>query len=411
MAPRTVRVLLAVIALLLVAPIPAARAADADFSFPNGWFYTQAGGAPGVGFAITNDGGVELWRDYQRLGGPATLGYPSSWRFVGADGFIYQATQGALLQWLPDENRTVLANSFDLLSAAYKDEWLKARSVPTPVADDGSRGDPLKAYQTRIGWLDDDAIRGAYMANPNPAAIGDWSVQRAVELYGLPVSHPLRQGPFVVQRFQRVAFQHWVDPIPGLPAPGSVTRVLAGDLLKDAGLLPPASTVPLEPGSALARVEPDLRWALDLLASTPAGKPLAELARARALALVWAPMDGKTLGFSSASRGGWVAINLRLRAEDPRIVATVLGHELSHVRDYLSLKPVWSNAGCLESEQTAYRTQAEIWQAFYGAGGKTGDVTEMDREQNFVLTSIERDPAGFANLLRQTYDGGCALVR
>src|SRR5438128_12680432 len=103
--------LLAVIALLLIWP-STASAADPDFSVPNGWFFSQAGGAPGVGYAITNDGGVAFWRDYQRLGGPTTLGYPASWRFVGSDGFVYQATQAALLQWRPDEERTVLANSF-----------------------------------------------------------------------------------------------------------------------------------------------------------------------------------------------------------------------------------------------------------------------------------------------------------
>jgi hypothetical protein len=361
-----------------------------------------------VGYAITNDGGVELWREYQRLGGPATLGYPSSWRFVGADGFVYQATQGALLQWLPDQDRAVLANSFDMLSAAYKDEWLKTRSVPTPVADDGSRGDAVKAYQTRIGWLDDDAIRDAYLANPNPTAIGDWSPQRAVELYGLPVSHPLRQGPFVVQRFQRVAFQHWVDLLPGQPRPGTVTRVLAGDLLKEAGLLPQSALQPLPPNSPGTRVDPDLRGPLELLGTVAPGKPLYDMARGRSLAVVWGPLEGDTLGFSSAGRG-WVSVSLRLRGEDPRVIATVLGHELTHVRDYLSLRPIWSNAGCLDSEANAYRTQAEVWQAFYGPGGKAGDLGEMDREQNFVLSTIQRDPGRFGDLLRRTYDGNCVL--
>ena len=36
-----------------------------------------------------------------------------------------------------------------------------------------------------------------------------------------------------------MAFQLWVDEIAGSPAPGTVIGVLAGDLLKEAGLVPP----------------------------------------------------------------------------------------------------------------------------------------------------------------------------
>ena len=53
------------------------------------------------------------------------------------------------------------------------------------------------------------------------------------------MSRPERYGPFISQRFQRVAFQLWVEEIPGSPAPGTVIGVLAGDLLKQAGLVPP----------------------------------------------------------------------------------------------------------------------------------------------------------------------------
>ena len=46
------------------------------------------------------------------------------------------------------------------------------------------------------------------------------------------MSRPERFGPFISQRFQRVAFQLWVEKIAGSPAPGTVIGVLAGDLLK-----------------------------------------------------------------------------------------------------------------------------------------------------------------------------------
>ncbi len=44
-------------------------------------------------------------------------------------------------------------------------------------------------------------------------------MNRSIELYGLPMSRPERFGPFISQRFQRVAFQLWVEEVPGSPAP------------------------------------------------------------------------------------------------------------------------------------------------------------------------------------------------
>jgi hypothetical protein len=150
----------------------AAGAAEADFAVQNGWFYAQAGGGEERGYALSDDGDVGFWRDYRRLGGARTLGFPASWRYVGADGFIYQATQAALLQWRPEQERAVLANAFDVLSDAGKDDWLlAAKAIPAPVADDGSRGDPTRSAAIRLSWLDDEGIRGYYFANPNPGEI------------------------------------------------------------------------------------------------------------------------------------------------------------------------------------------------------------------------------------------------
>jgi hypothetical protein len=104
------------------------------------------------------------------------------------------------------------------------------------VRDDGSSGDWQRARQIRLAWLTDAPIRAAYLAAG--------SEERAVELYGLPMSQPERMGPFVSQRFQRIGLQRWVESVPGMPAPGTVSRVLAGDLAKQAGLLSPDAIQP-----------------------------------------------------------------------------------------------------------------------------------------------------------------------
>jgi hypothetical protein len=198
-------------------------------------FFTQAGHGRG-GYRISDDANAAFDSSFEALGGVGALGYPSSQRFQQA-GFIYQATQGALLQWRPELGQAVLANTFDWFTSAGKDDWLLANAgIPLPIQDDGSHGNWSAAEQTRLSWLTDPAIKAAFLSAG--------SLDRAVQLYGLPQSYPERHGPFVVQRFQRIAFQHWVDSVPGMPAPGSVVRVLGGDYLKQVGLIPAAAQAP-----------------------------------------------------------------------------------------------------------------------------------------------------------------------
>src|SRR6185437_5407825 len=106
--------------------------------------------------------------------------------------------------------------------------------IPKPISNDGSNGDWNKAKAIRLSWLTDPAIRAKYLSAG--------SVDQAIQLYGLSESLPQQHGPFVVQRFQRIAFQHWIDPVPNMPPAGSVVRILGGDLLKQAGMIPSSAT-------------------------------------------------------------------------------------------------------------------------------------------------------------------------
>lgn len=203
-----------------------------------GAFFTEAGGGRG-GYAITDEGGIGFWTSFQALGGVAALGYPVSHRFQ-REGYVYQATQVGLLQWRPELGRAVLANTFDWLSEAGYDDWLLSTAgIPWPVQDDGAQGDWHRAREIRLSWLTDRAIRQAYLT--------PGSVEAAIDRYGLPTSRPERHGPFVVQRFQRIAFQHWVEAVPGMPPRGSVTPMLAGELLRQLGLLPAEAARPASP--------------------------------------------------------------------------------------------------------------------------------------------------------------------
>ena len=56
-------------------------------------------------YDVTNDYGILFADEFERLGGAEALGYPASYRFRLDDGFVYQVTQGALLQWRPESTQ------------------------------------------------------------------------------------------------------------------------------------------------------------------------------------------------------------------------------------------------------------------------------------------------------------------
>src|ERR687887_656799 len=105
----------------LVALLPGSLGAQtppalADWDVPGGHFFSQTGGGSGLGYVVSDDGGLRFWSGLQRLGGVASLGYPVSQRLQW-DGFTVQIFQRTVLQWRPDCGCAVPANVLDRLHA------------------------------------------------------------------------------------------------------------------------------------------------------------------------------------------------------------------------------------------------------------------------------------------------------
>ena len=222
--------------LLLTSPAAFAAgppAANLEATLPSGRHFQQTSDYPGVGFDIvdlptTPVGAAPFWSAMRARGGPTLLGYPLSRAFVGRDQCVYQILQRVILQAC-GAGQVQFANTFELLEQAGRDEWLAAfHSVPPPITGDGSTS-LQHAIEIRLGWLTNPALREAYLQPPN-GAVADWSQADAVNLYGLPMSRPVDHGPFVSQRFQRIALQWWKEAGPAGIRPGEVTPVLAGQL-------------------------------------------------------------------------------------------------------------------------------------------------------------------------------------
>jgi plastocyanin len=207
---------------------PGSAAGGADYAVAGGWFYTQAGGGGGRGYAVTDEGGVRFWSELRRLGGVEAVGYPASQRF-GWDGFTVQVFQRVVFQWRPEAGAVAFVNVFDRLHELGKDEALaRTRQTPPPRAFDDA-GQPFeRVAAARLAVLAaNPAIRAAYYAaGADP-----------VQANGLPVSDVVDFGDVLVLRAQRVVLQQWKRDVPWARA-GQVTLALGGDIAKEMAILP-----------------------------------------------------------------------------------------------------------------------------------------------------------------------------
>ena len=198
-----------------------ARAGSPDSALNSayGRFFPVNGGS---GYWITNASGIPLWDGYTGLGGLDLLGPPLSGRFL-MDGLVSQAVHGAVLQWEPMAGKVVPASVFNALSQAGQDSWLSAiHRIP-------------KAGPPDLGILDrDPLIKAVFLQD------GDWQIQ-----FGLPVSYADYADVSIV-RAEKQAFQRWkVDTQWGARV-GDVTRVNAGAIAVEAGIVPEEAKAPSE---------------------------------------------------------------------------------------------------------------------------------------------------------------------
>lgn len=386
----------------LAAPTPV------DYDVPGGHFFSQTGGN-GLGFVVADwedDTGqpARFWTAYQGAGGLAALGYPISDRFRASDGQLYQAFQAGILQWRADIRSAGLVNVYDLLSASGADQRLLAAGVPLPAPDDVPPGNAQRTFQSRLAWLTNDPIRIRYTTNPATGA--RWDEAHAAQLYGLPTSRPQRFGPFIAQRFQRVVLQLWVDVVPGMPAPGTVTPMLAGDLFKQFGLVPAPSAAP-GPAAESVAVDPPLRPALGILAGYDAaqGSNYVQNLAQNVVSVRFGPLPAHVLGAFDPRRNG-ITVSDSLKGRQVDLLAEVISHESSHALDYWSKVDIFSPSGCMATELTAFRHQAEVWNYLH-PGGKPNPVDRVDSMFNLVLTEVATNPAGFADRLSRIYKHEC----
>ncbi len=205
-----------------------------DWAIPNGHFYNQTGDLNArTGFAVTDNDGVQFWKEFQKLGGVDAVGFPRSARFLW-NGLVTQVFQKAIFQWSA-KGEVNFINVFDELSAAGKDNWLaKERSTPKPLGPDF---DANKTWDQilglRLSLLDKQPkIKAAYMAKGDP-----------LRYYGLPTSEVVDNTNHYAIRMQRAVMQLWKVDVPWAKA-GSITIANGGDIAIEAGIIPTEALSP-----------------------------------------------------------------------------------------------------------------------------------------------------------------------
>ncbi len=270
---------------LVVAFAPASPArADAlrDYPVPGGWFYSQESRFPDDwppyrGYTVVDDADASFWTEFRRFGGVETLGYPVTRRYRWPDdaGYLYQAFQRGVLQWRPEDGAARLANVFEMFTQAGLDDRLEQEGMPKPAQVTSL---PFAAdAERRLTWLTEPRFLARYLWDPVYDAPYD-AIEASWDQWGLPQSFPQRpvylrekaEGkygaplylPYVAQRFQKMAFQLFLDDrpydptiVPGDGKKGCVTVTAIGRLARRIGAntLIPKDALQTEPPTPQGR--------------------------------------------------------------------------------------------------------------------------------------------------------------
>lgn len=231
------------------------RGGPRDYDVANGHYYEQASPQPGHGFVVSDDDGVPLWREFERVGGTQALGYPISRRYQCEEA-VCQTFERTVFRWAPGARQVELLSIVDRLHLDGADDWLDERWGvppwnPTDVpSEDGSQSSRAQREQADQ--------RAMLQANPLIQAAYEEPGPLTASLYGPARAYRASHGQRVL-RTARAVFVQADD------APEQVQILPAGRVFAEAGLVPPEALEPTPAQTALddtppVRIKiPDLR--------------------------------------------------------------------------------------------------------------------------------------------------------
>lgn len=231
--------------LLTALAVPVAAADLEDYPVSNGHYYTQGGPGDG-GFTVVNDEAAPLWREFRRLGGVSVVGYPISRRYA-CDGATCQALQKAVFKWSPGAKQVELLSVFDILHRQDRDAWLEEEwGVPpwTPVLEGSEEARKAQEEHESAEHL---------QQNPTLRAAYERPGMTAAQVYGLARAYR-ETATGAALRTQRTVLIQAPD------APDNVKLLPAGEVFREAGLVPVEARAPIDvPAATLLLVPTNIK--------------------------------------------------------------------------------------------------------------------------------------------------------
>ena len=131
---------------------------------------------------------------------------------------------------------------------------------------------------------------------------------------------------------------------------------------------------------------------------TPHGAAYELIAREAGVRIM--PIAGLARGRAGYYRGHRVVgVDPSLLAEDPRAVAAIVAHELTHAAQHSAARRGTGPTDCFEAEADAFERQAIVWLLSWTEGGLP-ERTDIERELTLVArTYQERGRDGIHRLL------------
>ena len=155
------------------------------------------------------------------------------------------------------------------------------------------------------------------------------------------------------------------------------------------------------PAAADSHVEPHLQRALNLIATTKAGRE-AVLPRLADVDIVFGDLSDDRLAHYDPNTGR-VVFDEATRDAPLEIIAWILVHESLHVRNH------WTERGeeCYESEHAAEWSAALWWWEKYGDAGHPNTGHELIRYFNWLASIVLSDPQRFRQVVTDQYRDVC----
>lgn len=146
------------------------------------------------------------------------------------------------------------------------------------------------------------------------------------------------------------------------------------------------TATPATPPTSSAADDALVQAGIELIQAVPDMRYIADTLIARGVTWSFKPLDNAWGSYSPGRQA--IVYSTALRGMDPHDIGSVTGHEGQHAYDIFEYGAPATTADCYRLEYRGFLASALLWHAWYGPGGVTNPVNDLERENNEILSDI-----------------------